>query len=157
MDLDWVKQKRNKTLVRNNAKCSSSKPEKRAYEMLKEIYPDIVFHYTSDDYPWNCDFYVPSEDLYIEYHGFYYHNGKPYEGTEDDLDQVNKLKEKSKKLHKEWDVPLNKKIYPDTILYVWTDLDVRKRNHCKEHNINYLELYNLKEVEEYINRKKSTS
>lgn len=154
MSVPEIQKKRNKTLIKQNVKYGTSNTEKEAFKKLKEIYPDILFHYTSKDYPWNCDFYVASEDLYIEYHGFYYHNGKPFEGTHEDIYKVEKLKEKSELLHKKWNVDINIKIYPDTILYVWTDLDVRKRNHCKEHNINYLEFYSLKEVEEYIKEMK---
>lgn len=84
----------------------------------------------------------------------YYHGSRPYKGTKEDLTKVKELQEKSKILYNKWNVPLNQKIYPDIILYVWTDLDVRKRNHCKENNINYLEFYSIKEVEEYIRKKK---
>lgn len=145
-----VQQKRNKTL-KKNYKYATSKQEDIVYDLLLEIYPDIIFHYTSDDYPWNCDFYVPSQDLYIEFHGSHYHNDHPYLGTEEDLKYVEKLKESSKIIKERTG---RKKSQYDIMIYTWTDLDVRKRNHCQENNINYLEFYSLKEVEEYIRKKK---
>ena len=40
--------------------------EDRYFPLLKEKFPDIIQHYVSDRYPFECDFYIPSKDLYIE-------------------------------------------------------------------------------------------
>ena len=36
------------------------------------------------------------------------------------------------------------------MIYTWTDLDVRKRNIAKENNLNYIEFWNIKEVETWL-------
>lgn len=145
-----VQQKQNKTR-KKNYNFRTSKQENIVNNMLLEIYPDLIRGYCSDYYHWNCDFYVPSEDLYIEYHGSHFHNNKPFEGTEEDLQKLEHYKIKSEEIKKR--TGKSKSQY-DIMIYTWTDLDVRKRNHCKEHNINYLEFYSIKEVEEYIKEKK---
>ena len=136
--------KRNETMKLNNS-YGKSKEENKLYELLKDKYPDIIRQYTSKLYPFNCDFYIPSKDLYIEYQGSQYHHKKPFEGTEDDLKELEilKLKAKNSPRHK-----LNKKSQYDNIIYVWTDLDVRKRNTAKENNLNFIELWN---INDYIN------
>ena len=60
--------KRSQTLKRNNS-YNISKSENEVFEFLKNKYTDIIRQYRSDKYPFNCDFYIPSEDLYIEYQG----------------------------------------------------------------------------------------
>ena len=43
-----------------------------------------------DRYPFACDFYISSLDLFIECNYHWTHGGKPYEGTEDDKQIVEK-------------------------------------------------------------------
>ena len=57
---------------------------------LKERYPDVITQYKDDRYPFACDFYIPSLDLFIECNYHWTHGGKPYEGTEDDKQIVEK-------------------------------------------------------------------
>jgi hypothetical protein len=69
---------RNKENYYNNPKSEvtsySSKGEKRLFEILKNIYPDTVQYYRDkryanehNSYCWECDFYIKSIDLFIEY------------------------------------------------------------------------------------------
>ena len=46
----------------------------------------------------------------------------------------------------------NTKSYNQAI-YVWTDLDVRKYNIAKQKKLNYLVFYNIKELENWLNKK----
>ena len=46
-----------------------SNQEKRIYQLLLQKFPDTISQYRSDVYPFNCDFYIPSKDFYIEYQG----------------------------------------------------------------------------------------
>jgi len=63
----------------NNPYNGSSNSEREIYEWLKEIYPEALLHYWSDEYPFICDFYVPSEKLYIEFQGYPTHGKEPYD------------------------------------------------------------------------------
>ena len=39
---------------------------------------DIIRQYNSERYPFSCDFYIKSLDVFIEYQGFWSHNVHPY-------------------------------------------------------------------------------
>lgn len=150
LKLPEIQQKKNYTMKQNNT-YGKSKHEDMCYALLVNKYPDTIRqYYNKEQYPFNCDFYIPSIDTYIEYNGSQYHYKRPYLGTEEDLNEVEILKEKAKnsKRHLE-----GKKSQYDVILYTWTDLDVRKRNIAKENNLNYFEFWNIKELENWLNGK----
>jgi len=149
MHIDSIKQKRNDTL-RKNSKYNKSKDEELSYELLKTIFneKDIVRQYSSTEYPFNCDFYIKSLNLYIECQYSHFHNYKKFENTPEDLIQLNELYDKSKQLKNK-----NKciKTQYDSIIYTWTDLDVRKRNIAKQNNLNFKEIWTYKEMKTYVN------
>ena len=51
---------------------------------------DVITQYKDDRYPFACNFYIPSLDLFIECNYHWTYGGKPYEGTEDDKQIVEK-------------------------------------------------------------------
>ena len=132
--VDWKKVniKQIKTKKKNGT-LNISKPENKSYIILKEKYNDVIQQYISNKYPFNCDFYIPSLDLYIECNYHWTHGGKPYEGTKEDNIKLNKWKEKNTKFY-------------NTAIYVWTDLDIRKRNIAKENKLNYIEVWKLEDI-----------
>lgn len=140
-------EKRNFTLKKKPYKLSSI-AEDNVYNILKENFPDIIRQYTSKEYPFLCDFYIPSIDLYIEYNGSQFHGGHPFnENNKEDIDRLDKLTKKAK------DSPRHlqgKESQYDTMIYVWTDLDVRKRNTAKQNNLNFLEFFDIDEAKEFI-------
>lgn len=125
-----------------------SKDENIIYDLLcdKFCQNDIIRQYTSDLYPFNCDFYIKSLDLYIEYQGSHFHNKRPYIGSEEDFSEIELLKHKSQLVHERYNVPKNKKTQYDMVIYTWSDLDVRKRNIAKANNLNFIELWSIEEV-----------
>ena len=128
--------KRNKTL-KENYTFNKSKSEDKIFILLNPLY-NIEKQYSDIRYPWNCDFYIPNLDLFIEYQGSHYHHGHPFDiNNKEDLKELNLLKEKSKQKH----IESNKENQYDKIIYTWTDLDVRKRETAKKNNINYLEIW----------------
>lgn len=138
-----------KTMKQNNS-YTKSKAEDEAYELIKEIFPDIIRQYKSEKYNFNCDFYIPSIDTYIEYQGSHYHHNHPFdENNEEDIKERNKLVSlaETSKRHLE-----GKKSQYDVILYTWTNLDPRKRNIAKANNLNFIEFWNINEVKEWINK-----
>lgn len=118
-----------------------SKPELQSYQLLKEKYPDIKYQYKSELYPFNCDFYIPSLDLYIECNYHWSHGKHPFdENNINDINKLNLMKSKNTK-------------YYNQSIYVWTNLDIRKRNIVKKNNLNWIEFWNIDELQNWINNK----
>ena len=112
---------------------SKSKAEDVIYEELCYIYgkDDIIRQYKSNVYPFHCDFYIQSEDLYIEYQGSWTHGSMPYiEGDAACVQQLQLWKEKA----------VNSEYYKDAI-ETWTYRDVIKRETARMYNLNYIELW----------------
>lgn len=144
-------EKRNNTLKQNNT-WKSSKDEKYIFNELIKIFVNVKQQYSSDVYPFNCDFYIPTLNLYIEYNGSDLHNFKPFTNSEKDKIELNNLIKKSNELKEKNN---NKKTRYDNRIYTWTDLDVRKRNIAKENNINWIEFWNLNEFNNWISQYKN--
>lgn len=51
-------------------KSNKTESENKIYSELIKIFPEVKRQYKSKEYPFFCDFYIPSLDLYIEYNGF---------------------------------------------------------------------------------------
>lgn len=125
-----TKQKRYETLRRNHT-FNTSKIEETIYEKLIDIYGknDILREYKDKDrYPYRCDFYIKSLDLFIEVQGYYTHGKEPYNpnSTKHQI-LVQKYKER---------------YGPNCqAITIWTIKDVEKRNKAKENNLKYLEIF----------------
>ena len=133
-----------------NHSFNISYQEDICFELLKQKYSDCIRQYKSDLYPYNCDFYIPLLDLYIEYNGSHYHHYHPFDINDDnDINELNRLKEKAENsnAHKN-----GKKSQYDNIIYTWTILDLKKRNIAQQNNLNYIEFWNINEVKEWINK-----
>ena len=132
--------KRNITKKKNNS-FNTSKPEDQSYLLLKEKYNDVKRQYKSEEYPYLCDFYIPSLDLYIECNYHWTHGKHAYDPTniEDNL-LLEKWKQK------------NTKFYNNAI-NTWTRRDVKKREIANKNKINYIEFWNIDELNKYIEAK----
>lgn len=144
-----IQEKIYNTKLLNNS-FNISYQEDVCFDLLKEKYSDCIRQYKSELYPFNCDFYIPSLNLYIEYNGSHYHHYHPFDINDDnDLNELNRLKEKAENsnAHKN-----GKKSQYDNIIYTWTILDLKKRNIAQQNNLNYIEFWNINEVKEWINK-----
>ena len=108
-----------------------SKIELQFQQYLTNNNIEFEYQYRSEKYPYLCDFYIPYYDLYIEILGHWTHGPHPYEGSENDIKLINEWKNKNTK-------------YYNQAIYVWSILDVEKRNVAKNNNINYLEVFGIK-------------
>lgn len=125
-----IREKSYKTKKKNNS-FSKSDPEDKCYILLKQKFKDAERWYRSKLYPFECDYYIPSLDLYIELHLTWTHQFKPFDiNNEKHIEKLNELKIKSKKSD-----------YYKNVIYTWTDLDVRKLKAFKENNLNYKIFY----------------
>lgn len=119
---------------RENNTFHTSEPEEKLYQMLCDRFgeKDILRQAVSGDYPYACDFYVKSRHLYIELNASWTHGHHWFDEVYD-LDELYKLKEKA----------VDSEYYA-TVLYTWTDADVRKRNAAREHHLNYVVFWDQK-------------
>lgn len=128
---------------RKNGTFNTSKPEDRAYEQLISIFgiDNVKRNYKSEKYPHLCDFYIPSEDLYIELNLHWTHGGHWFDETnEEDISKLTIWKEKSKN-----------STYYKYAIKTWTNYDVIKRHDIEK--LNHLVFWTEKEVKEWIKEK----
>ena len=97
--------------------------------------------YKDARYPFACDFYIPSLDLFIECNYHWTHGSKPYEGTDDDRQIVEKWKAKGTKFY------IN-------AINTWTIRDVNKLNIAKQNKLKIKIFYNIFDFKTCINKMK---
>ena len=136
VSLKTIQNKKNSTQLERGT-FHTSKPEEIVFNILSLIY-DVKRQYRSDVYPFACDFYIPSLDLYIEYNGSWTHGGHPFDKTnENDLSILKKWQEKHTK-------------YYDNAINTWTIRDVNKRKVVHDNGLNYVELWNVEDACNFI-------
>ena len=130
-----ARQKANET-KRRNGTFNTSKPEEEAYELLCERFSadDVIRQYRSEVYPFNCDFYLKSRDLYIECNFSWTHGGHWY----DPLDEADQAK-----LKKWQDKGTD---FYNNAVETWTSRDAKKRQTALDNNLNYQVFWSLDEL-----------
>ena len=123
---------------RKNHTFNTSKPEDESFVLLKERYPDTVTQYKDDRYPFACDFYIPSLDLFIECNYHWTHGEHPY----------NEHNKEDKHIVESWENKHTK--YYDNAVQTWTVRDVNKRNVAKENKLKYIEFWNINELRQFV-------
>lgn len=107
---------------------NDSQPERDVYRALIEKFgkDDVFPQYRSDRYPYKCDFYIKSSDLFIELNIYWMHGGHWFdENNEDDLAKL-----------QVWLVS-GKPSY-ERAVYVWTQNDLDKKRTAEKNNLNYI-------------------
>ena len=147
--IDWeLRNYKSNITKRNNGTFNKSKPEDIVYKLLIEKYDNVIRQYTDNRYPFNCDFYIPKLDLFIEFQGSHFHNKHPFNKNDEfDLELLKKLQEKDKQSIRTIN---GKESQYHRIIYVWTNLDVRKRNIAKQNKLNFIEFWNIDEVKNWL-------
>lgn len=104
------------------------------YNVLVKLFSedDIVHPYRDNNrYPFNCDFYIKSVDLFIELNRYWTHGGRPFDPNDEECqNQLDRWKEKAE----------TSKFYKNAI-DTWTVRDVHKMSVARENNLNYIYLY----------------
>jgi len=136
-----AKEKRYNTM-KMNCTFNVSKPEEELYLYIKDKFPSVERQYRDKDrYPWNCDFYIPVLDLFLELNGTWTHGKHPYSSTsKDDLHIVECWKKKVEEGH----------AYYNNAIKTWTIYDVNKRKRAEEEKLNFKEVWSLQEGKDFI-------
>ncbi len=130
--------------MRKNKTFVSSKSEKELELKLRELFPDLKTQYKSEVYPFKCDFYIPSLDLYIEYNGTWTHGGCFYD----------KNNEENRNTLEKWKQLSEHSGFYDIAIGVWTQRDILKLNTALENNLNYIAWFNEEQAYDWIERVK---
>ena len=126
----------------------SSKAENKMYGDLCSLGYNVNRFKRSKEFPFCVDFYIPELDLYIEYNGSQFHNKRPYTGSPKDLKELEILKEKDQKRRE----ITGKKTQYENIVKTWTIYDVNKRNFAAALELNFLEIYKYKDLDDLNNQ-----
>lgn len=110
------------------------------YLKLKYESDDIITQYKSKEYPYYCDFYIKSINLYIEIQGHWTHNDHPF-----DINNLN-----DQQIMNIWRTKSLSDKYYKNALNTWTIKDVEKRNTAIQNNLNYLEIFGKTDLNKYI-------
>ena len=139
LDLAWKTKRKNGTF-------SSSKPEQTMLLLLQDAFGEdnVLTQYTSGVYPFHCDFYIKSIDLYIELNAHWSHGGHWYDAkNQKDIEQLNEWKQRAK---------LKGSHYYYAAIDTWTKRDVLKLQTAIDNNLNYLVFWrnDLQDVRDWL-------
>lgn len=106
---------------------------------------DFFWQYNDNDlYPFNCDFYFPKLKLYLEINGYWMHGTHTF----------NKRAKRDQEKLADWEKRAKDNEggqYRDAIK-TWTERDPKKVRTAKRNNLNYLILWNKKEIIEWLDQ-----
>ena len=140
-ELQRINAKRIKTMKENDS-FAKSKEEDNVYNKLCKVFDkkSIIRQYTEERYPFACDFYIKSKDLFIECNFFWTHGNHWF----------NKNSKKDQKILKEW--KKQKSGYYKSAVQTWTVRDPLKRKIARKNKLNYLVFFDFKSFTKWIEK-----
>lgn len=131
-------QKRSETMKKNGTASTSSWEENSFIELCKVFNESDIErqYFDRDRYPFKCDFYIKSLDLFIECHYDYRHCPKYGPFDKNNKEHLAHVEELTRKIDS-----TKKNDNYERSIYVWTDLDVRKRQCAEKNKLNWLCFY----------------
>lgn len=121
---NWVSKKKNGT-------CQTSQPENKMHKILIDVFGehDVDRHHCDDvRYPFACDFYIKSRDIFIELNGTWFHGRHWFDkNNADDIETLKMWQNKFKMGHKAYGQAIT----------IWTVSDPLKFKTAKENGLNY--------------------
>lgn len=134
------------TAIKNQS-FRRSRQEDFCYKQLCEVFGenDVIRQYMSNSYPFRCDFYIASRDMYIESNLFWTHGGHWYD-AENEVDR-NRLQE--------WLERAEFNSFYKSAARIWSEIDVQKRIMARQNGLNYAVFWNndLSDFMEWIHKK----
>jgi len=122
----------------------NSNEEQRLFKILKRKYSEVIRSYRdirysrSSGYQFECDFYIPSEDLFIELNAHPSHGLHPYDKNNDN-DRI--LAEKLSISTKPWE---------SATYDTWCGRDPEKLEIARNNSLNYITLYPSSSIHDNI-------
>lgn len=136
-----IREKALKTKRENNT-FSTSHSEDQVFEILSKKYNNVLRNFKCKQYPFLCDFFIPSQSLFIECNFHWTHGGHWFdENNKEDIEKLKKWKNKSK----------TSKFY-EVAIKTWTQRDQIKKEVAQDNNLNYLVFWSLEEAIQYLNK-----
>ena len=125
--------------MKENNSFHFSRGEELLYSKLVEIFgvDGVKREYFSNKYPYKCDFYIVTIDTYIEYNGFWHHGGHWFDNTN----------KEDVKLLESWKIKARNSENYKKAVYTWSIRDLEKLKCARDNAINYIVLWNLKDIE----------
>ncbi|MDP9904563.1 DUF7487 domain-containing protein [Arthrobacter bambusae] len=137
--LDPIHQAAVRAAKRANGSFNTSAPEDRLHGLLLDHFGthDVMRQHDSDErYPWACDFYIPSGDLFIELNGTWTHGTHWFDADElEDLRRLAHWREKRTAFYK-------------AAIEQWTVRDVAKRERAGSKGLNYAVFWGMRGIRE---------
>lgn len=115
---------------KKNHTVNSSKSEEHMYALLVERFGknDVDHQYKYDSrYPFVCDFYVKSLDLFIELNAHWSHGGHWFDSNSTDMQILSR-----------WQVKAKNSNYYQCAIDTWTIRDIEKRKMAVKNRLNYV-------------------
>lgn len=144
------KKSRETKRVRGNFNSSVAQDLFTEYLINKFGEDDVRTEYNKDKrYPYDCDYYIISLDLFIELQGYASHGRHPYNPRS--LEDKIKLNDWKSRVSDK--TPSYK-----SFIYTWTVRDVEKRKLAKSEKLNYLEIFScdidkvIESFEDYLTK-----
>ena len=143
--LPEIQKKIYKTKKQNNS-FNTSEPELKLLKLLQDKFgfDDVLYQYQSKQYPFACDFYIKSLDLYIELQGTWLHGSEPFDAT--NVEHQQKLNE--------WQQKSQTSQFYRNAIDVWTVRDPLKRLTAINNGIKLIEVFDsefFSEIKHLIN------
>ena len=104
--------------------------------MLCSKFKEVYRQYGDERYPFNCDFYIPEIDLFIEFNGVFTHGKEPFDSSNPE----------HLKILEKWKIKAKSSRYYQQAIHTWTVRDPLKAQYLKK--LNSWSIYNIKEFEE---------
>ena len=116
-----------------NGSFNTSSEEDLLYRKLCEQYSEgnVIRQYSDKRYPFKCDFYIPSEDLFIELNKHWTHGGRPFDPNDAECQKQLAVWQEKAKTSRYYKAAIN----------TWTVRDVQKINCAINNRLNYIKLY----------------
>lgn len=125
----WLAQKTHRTYKK-------SKSEDKLYGLLVERFGenDVERQHSSLEYPFHCDFYIKSRDMYIELNAYFVHGGHWFDAT-DEADAA---------LLAKWQAGAEQHTTYTGAIRCWCGSDVAKRDAARAAKLNYVVFWDWK-------------
>jgi hypothetical protein len=125
---------------KENESFNSSQAEEDIFLLLQRVFKKVIRQYKDARYPFACDFYIPSIDLFIEYQGYKTHNRQPFDPK----------KKEHKNILIKWQRKAWSSKFANTFVKVWTQTDPLKRKTAKKNGLNWVEFFSFLDFRKWL-------